>query len=75
MKNAAFYARARTGRKLAGIARRMGDGWASAQAREYARSGYIGPDLGPWLDWYEGRREDAPSPSYGSQLAASKGEA
>ena len=75
MNNAAFYARARTGRKLAGIAQRMGDGWASAQAREYARSGFVGPDLGPWLDWYWGRREDAPSPSYGSSLAAVKGQA
>ena len=74
MNNAAFYARVRTGRKLAGITRRMGDGWAAAQAQEYARSGYIGPDLGPWLDWYWGRREDAPTPSFGS-LAAAKGQA
>ena len=74
MTPTSFYARVRTGRKLAGIARRMGDGWASAQAREYARSGFVGPDLGPWLDWYWGRRDDAPRPSHGS-LAAAKGEA
>lgn len=72
MKNPAFYARARTGRKLAGIALRAGDGWACDQALEYARSGHVGPDLGPWLDWYWGRRDDTPGVSYGSGLAAGR---
>jgi hypothetical protein len=72
MKNPAFYARARTGRKLAGIALRAGDGWAYDQALEYARSGHVGPDLGPWLDWYWGRRDDIPGISYGAQIEAAR---
>jgi hypothetical protein len=72
MKKTAFYARARTGRKLAGIALRAGDGWACDQALEYARSGHVGPDLGPWLDWYYGRRDDIPGISYGAQIEAGR---
>ena len=70
MRKTAFYARARTGRKLAGIALRAGDGWAYDQALEYARSGHVGPDFGAWLDWYWGRRDDIPGVAYGSQIEA-----
>jgi hypothetical protein len=72
MKKTAFYARARTGLKLARIALRAGDGWACDQALEYARSGRVGPDLGPWLDWYLGRRDDIPGISYGAQIEADR---
>lgn len=52
MNKPAFNARARVGRALASIARRNRDGWAYEQAKEYARSGFVGPDLGRYLDWY-----------------------
>jgi len=52
MNTHAFNARARTGRKLARIGRADLNAWLYDQAREYARSGYVGPDLSKWLDWY-----------------------
>jgi len=52
MNKHAFNARARTGRKLARIGRQDLNAWLYDQAKEYARSGYVGPDLMGWLDWY-----------------------
>ena len=52
MNKQAFNARARAGRAIARVARACHDGWAWEQARAYARTGWIGPDMGPWLEWY-----------------------
>jgi hypothetical protein len=52
MNKHAFNARARTGRKLARIGRQDLNAWLYDQAKEYARTGYVGPDLMGWLDWY-----------------------
>ena len=42
------------------------DGWALADAYEYERSGHIGSDLQPYVDWWYGDRDDLPTPSLGS---------
>ena len=66
MNKQAFNARAKTGRALARIAASMGNAWARDQALEYARSGWIGPDLQGYLDWYWGRSEDLPQTPMGA---------
>lgn len=47
-----FNARARVGRAIARVARMSHDGWAWEQAKVYARTGWVGPDLQPYLFWY-----------------------
>ena len=64
-----FNARARVGRALARVARMSHDGWAFDQAKEYARTGYIGPDLGAYLFWYW-QGGDFPYVSLGSSRRA-----
>ena len=55
MNKQAFNARARVARRIAAIARRSRDAWVHDQARAYGSCGFVGPDLGQWLDWYWGR--------------------
>lgn len=69
MNKPAFNARARTGRHLARIAAGARNAWVHAQAREYARTGRIGPDLGAYLNWYWGRSDDFPQTPYGALVA------
>lgn len=69
MNKRAFNARARTGRAIARVARTSHDGWAWEQAREYARTGWIGPDLVAYLFWYW-RGGDFPYVSLGSSRRA-----
>lgn len=57
MNKQAFNARARVGRHIASMAKQAFDAWSYDQAKEYARSGHIGPDFRGWLDWYW--REDS----------------
>jgi hypothetical protein len=66
MNKQAFNARARVARAIAGIARRRADAWTIAQARVYGAIGAIGPDLGPYLDWYWGRSDQLPDVGFGS---------
>ena len=71
MNKQAFNARARVGRSLARIARIDLNAWVYDQACEYARTGYVGPDLMGWLDWYW-RGYDAPQNTLGSLREAHK---
>lgn len=73
MKKQAFNARARVARRIAAIARRNRDAWVYDQAKVYGACGFVGPDLGQWIDWYWGRpqAERLPeSPSMGSMALA-----
>lgn len=75
MNKRAFNARAQVGRTLARIARADLNAWVYDQAREYARSGFVGPDLGQWIDWYWGRPQAdwlPESPRMGSLALAEK---
>lgn len=69
MNKQAFNARARVGRAIARVARMSHDGWAWEQAREYARTGWVGSDLQPYLDWYW-RGGDFPYVSLGASRRA-----
>ena len=42
------------------------DGWAYEQALRYQKTKKIGPDLVPYIDFWEGLRDDLPAVSLGS---------
>ena len=42
------------------------DGWAYEQALRYQRTGEIGPDLRPYVEWWHSERDDLPAVSLGS---------
>lgn len=71
MNKRAFNARAKVGRTLARIARADLNAWLYDQAKEYARTGQIGPDLIGWLNWYW-LGYDAPQVSLGSMREADR---
>jgi hypothetical protein len=74
MNKQAFNARARTGRHLARIAAQVQNAWVVNEAREYARTGHIGPDLGAYLNWYW-RGDEFPQTPYGALVAWEKAHA
>lgn len=72
MNKQAFNARARVARVIARLAKAEKNAWVYAQAKQYARTGWVGPDLVGWLDWYWGRREDCPETPLGALAAWSR---
>ena len=59
-RNQSFYARQRWARFFAREARMFHDLWLLREAREYGRSGYVGPTLAPHIDWHSGRTDVLP---------------
>ena len=73
MNKQAFNDRARVARRIAAIAKRNRDAWVYDQAQVWRACGWVGPDLGQWIDWYWGRPQAdwlPESPRLGSLVRA-----